>query len=106
MIHSYITAENTICPHCLKGHLLITPENYPYNIEHLMCNHCYSTYPLEYKPMYMEDVRNIALSAIDVITQRLSEFGVKLSDENVDKIYNTMWDELERACPNDYKHHH
>jgi hypothetical protein len=54
----------------------------------------------------MEDVRNIALSAIDVITQRLSEFGVKLSDENVDKIYNTMWDELERACPNDYKHHH
>lgn len=36
-----------ICPHCNKGELQLIPEHQPYNIEHLMCLSCYSTFTLE-----------------------------------------------------------
>jgi hypothetical protein len=36
-----------ICPHCAKGELQLIPEQHPYNIEHLVCLSCYSTFTLE-----------------------------------------------------------
>lgn len=36
-----------ICPHCNKAELQLIPEQHPYNIEHLMCLSCYSTFTLE-----------------------------------------------------------
>jgi len=36
-----------ICPHCNKEELIVVSENYPYNIEHLVCLNCYSTFTLE-----------------------------------------------------------
>lgn len=35
------------CPHCGKGILIIILEDFPYTIDHLMCDQCDSTYCLE-----------------------------------------------------------
>lgn len=54
----------------------------------------------------MEDVRSITLKMIDLMEQELKKFDKTMADENIDKINNVIWEELERICPNDYKHHH
>jgi len=34
------------CPHCNEGKLELVNGNYPYNIDHLQCNICDSTFNL------------------------------------------------------------
>ena len=41
--------EGDLCPHCKKGKLELVKANEPYNIEHLQCDKCDSTYFLEDK---------------------------------------------------------
>jgi len=41
--------ENDTCPHCGKGILQLIKGDHPYNIDHLMCNECFSTYNLDQK---------------------------------------------------------
>ena len=36
-----------ICPHCKEGKIIFIKGNEPYDVDHLMCNLCNSTYILE-----------------------------------------------------------
>lgn len=37
------------CPHCNKGIILLIVGVFPYTIDHLICDHCDSTYCLKEK---------------------------------------------------------
>lgn len=58
------------------------------------------------KEIHMEDVRAISLEAMELIENRLKEFGIELTDEQDDGIYEPMSAAIERAagCP-DYRNH-
>jgi acyl carrier protein len=56
------------------------------------------------KEIHMEDVRAISLEAMELIENRLKEFGIELPPGEDDKIYEPMSAAIERAagCP-DYR---
>lgn len=51
------------CEHCGYHELVYVKENFPYNIPHLMCDECYSTYTMcdEYKDEIKESIINFLL---------------------------------------------
>jgi len=53
----------------------------------------------------MENVRDISLSAIELITDELKRFNIKLSEEKEDEIYNVMFNVLEGVSNGDYKYY-
>lgn len=59
------------------------------------------------KEIHMEDVRDISLAAMEVIQMKFKEFGIELTDEQDDKIYEPMSEAIEMVagCP-DYRHQH
>lgn len=47
--------ENDICPYCNEGKLKYIPENEPWNMEHLQCEKCDSTYNLLEENLYLSN---------------------------------------------------
>jgi hypothetical protein len=58
------------------------------------------------KEVYMEDVHDISLKAMDVIEGELKKFDVTLSDFEQDAIYVTMSEAIEMVMKHpDYRNH-
>jgi hypothetical protein len=54
---------------------------------------------------YMEDVHDIALDAMELIETRLKEYGIVLTDAQVDRIYCPMEAELETYSNGEYNNY-
>lgn len=59
----------------------------------------------EKSDMYMEDVADIASSGHDVIAELLEEYGIALTVEKSDELYEKLFDFVETYCPNNYKNY-
>ena len=55
------------------------------------------------KKMWMEDVTHICADACEFIQDRLSEYGIHLSDEKEDKVFDSIQAILELEGEGDYK---
>ena len=53
--------------------------------------------------LYMEDVSNISLEAMEVIEKRLKEFNIVLTDKQDDAIYIPLHDMIEKLSNGDYR---
>ena len=54
---------------------------------------------------WMEDVGEIALEASELIEKRLAVYGIVLTPEQEDKIYENTWGVLENMSNGNYRHH-
>jgi len=50
------------------------------------------------KEIYMDDVKDIALQASDLIKERFKQYGIELNDEQDDSIYVPLCDSLEKIA--------
>lgn len=55
--------------------------------------------------LYMEDVSDIALEALCLIEKRLSQYGICLTDEELDVIYCPLKDAIEERSNGEYRNH-
>ena len=55
--------------------------------------------------LYMEEVINIALRAMEVIEKGLKKHKITMTDEQEDHIYLFVEREIERFCNGNYRHH-
>lgn len=54
------------------------------------------------KEMYMDDVGNITAKAINLINSELNQFNRTLSIEMENKVFDSIFEEVELLCNNDY----
>lgn len=58
------------------------------------------------KEIAMEDVRDIALAVTLMVSDKLKEFGIEMSDEQDDEVYVPVWTAIEKiANYPDYRSH-
>jgi uncharacterized membrane protein YqjE len=55
--------------------------------------------------MYMEDVGHITAKMITLMQTELSKFGIEMTTEKENEIWDEIFNRVELVCPNDYKHH-
>lgn len=55
------------------------------------------------KEFYLEDVQSISVDASDLIEMRLKEFGIVLTLEQEDRIYNKIEEVLSEVSNQDYR---
>jgi hypothetical protein len=102
---------NDICPNCIKnkietpGRLVYMYEHFPYSDEHLWCKTCNSTYSINYKQMWMDDVNGIAADVCDFVEEKLEKINMKLRDDVSDEIFESIHIILEKYSTGDYKNH-
>jgi len=100
---------NDKCPNCIKnnmdkiGRLVYMYEYFPYSDEHLWCENCNSTYSLNHKVLWQEDINSICCDMIDALEKRLNEAGMVLSDSDI--IYDKIIELIENFGTGDYKNH-
>ena len=73
--------ENDVCPYCNEGKLKCIPENEPWNMEHLQCGKCDSTYNLFEENPLLSD------KAISIVAKRLEE---QIDKDIVDNISGVL----------------
>jgi len=57
------------------------------------------------KEFWMENVRDIACDAMQLIEDKLKEFNIVLTDEEEDDVHNKIWQVLENRSNGEYKNH-
>jgi len=57
------------------------------------------------KELWMEGVREITVDTMNLIENRLKEFGIVLTDSEEDDIHNKIWNVLENRSNGEYKNH-
>jgi len=97
---------NDTCPHCKNGFLQFINEYYPYNIDHLKCNKCDSTYTLNYKPLWSEDKISLNCSMMNLLEEEFAKRKMEISGEKLDELYNFIDVFLEQFSTGDYRQHH
>jgi len=94
-----------VCPHCNNGKLQYMYEHFPYSDEHLWCESCNSTFLLNYKQMWMEDVNDIASEVCNFVEYKLERREMKLRDDISNEIFDAIQNILEKYSTGDYKKH-
>ena len=52
----------------------------------------------------MEDVGNITSEMIGLMQLKLEKFGIIMTDDKENEVFDEIFKRLESICPNDYKH--
>ena len=97
--------EKDICPTCAVGTIKLVFGDYPYNIDHLKCDYCDSTYTLKYDILYQEDVNTIASETCDFIQEKLRKYMVELQSKDENLIFDFILNLIDKHSSG-YKHHH
>ena len=99
------------CPHCKEhkleplGILMLIRGDEPYNVDHLECTECGSTYNLDYYPLWQEEINNIASEACDVVQEKLDVYRLKLPVDKENELYDLLLNFLDQYGYGDYKNH-
>lgn len=91
------------CTNCNKGILQFISEHYPYNISHLKCNNCDSTFTLKYKPLWSEDKNSLNSDMISLVEKEFKVRGINFSDEKSDELCDLLDCFLEQFSTGDYR---
>ena len=57
------------------------------------------------KELWMDDVNGICADTCDFVQEKLKEFGIKLTDEKEDKIFDAVQAVLELEGTGDYRNY-
>ena len=55
------------------------------------------------KNLYLDDVGDITLKAHGIIEEELKKFNIVLSDEESDKIWDSIWTKIEELSNGNYR---
>jgi hypothetical protein len=102
---------NDSCPNCIKnklekiGKLQYVGGNFPYTDEYLWCNNCNSTYSVNHKVLWQEDINSIACDMIDALEKRMKEVGMVLDDDKSDILFDNIIEIIDEFGTGDYRNH-
>lgn len=96
--------ENDLCKICSNGTIKLIYGDYPYNIDHLKCDSCDSTFVLEYPLLYQEDVNKISFEICDILKEKLSKHMIELASEKEDELFDFVVNLIDEKSLG-YKHH-
>lgn len=96
--------ELSKCTICDQGTIRLVLGDYPYNIDHLKCDMCDSTFVLEYEVLWQEDVNRISSEVCDFVQEKLRKYMIQLSDEKENKLFDFISDLIDEKSLG-YKHH-
>jgi len=102
------------CPHCTKhnveniGKLRLIKGDEPYNVDHLMCSECSSTYNLDFYPLWQEEINGIAADICDVMCEKLKLYKIDLENDTKkeDELFDLIVNYLEEYGYGSYKKYH
>lgn len=97
---------NDWCPHCKNDRVILVREHYPWHDDHLTCRSCGSTFNLDYKPLWLEDVNSISVDVIDLIEDKLKERNITADEKWLDNISDIITEALDKYSTGDYRQHH
>ena len=102
---------NDKCSNCIEsktaeiGKLQYIKEYYPYIEEHLWCKKCNSTYVLDHKVLWQDEINNIACDMIDILEARLRKAGMILAVDESDILYGKVIDIISDFGTGDYRNY-
>ena len=85
--------------------IILEPAELPLQPSENMFHICNKCKPDWYNKLYMEDVHDISLKAIDTIESEFLKRGFEIDKDIVDDIYETISDKIEHYTHSEYRHH-